>query len=221
MNTRQYRWLLCLILILAPVFSLPARTIALTAEDCDEMAVISAQAPKLSWAVPAQGGGGQYNTQPTLLWNSNMAVLMRFPFADLIPKGQRVTKAEMTIAPNYTAGPQGEVHVRRILVEWGHGVCHQYRMVRPQKIEWTQPGCRGAATDRANKDSAVFKIVKLGENTVDVTEDIELWYTGAVANRGWILNLEPEGAHIYLPSPYGPHGNTGKQWKLQITFEPK
>ena len=179
-------------LLLVPAKVSSARTIALSAEDCDEMAVISARAPKSSWAVPHSPG--TYTTAyATLLWSSDMAVLLRFPFADLIPKGQRITKAELTIAPNYKAGPPPEVHVHRILAEWGNGVSHQYRMTHPQKLEWTQPGCRGAATDRANKDSAVFRIEKLGENTVDVTEDVELWYTGAVANRGWVLTLEPEG----------------------------
>ena len=90
-----------------------------------------------------------------------------------------------------------------------------------KKFEWAQPGCLGPATDRANKDGAVFRTAKIGDYTADLTEDIELWYTGAVANHGWIWTLEPVGSRIYLPSPYCPRENTGKHWKLQITFEPK
>ena len=199
--------------------ALPARTITLTAEDADEMAAISPLAPRLSW-VMGQPTPGVFNAQPTLYWSSPIALLMRFPVKDHIPKGQRVTKAELTIAPNYVAGIP-EVHVRRVLAEWGTGVCHQYRMTYPQKLEWAQPGARGNATDRANKDSAVYKFAKVGEQTVDLTEDIELWYTGGSPNRGWIFTVEPDGNLAYLPSPYGPQVNGGKQWKLQITFEPQ
>ena len=79
---------------------LPARTIEVTAEDCDQMAAISADAPRLSWAV-APTANGVFNTQPQVQWNSKIAVLMRFPFTDIIPKGQRVTKAELTLTPTY------------------------------------------------------------------------------------------------------------------------
>lgn len=68
----------------------------------------------------------------------------------------------------------------------------------------------------------LIKVTKVGEYTVDVTEDIELWYTGAAVNRGWIMTLERDGEHIYLASPYTPgYLGGGKTWKLQITFEPQ
>jgi hypothetical protein len=56
---------------------------------------------------------------------------------------------------------------------------------------------------------------------VDVTEDVELWYTNAVSNRGWILAIENQSGPFYSPSPYSPRYNSGKRWKLQITFEPQ
>jgi hypothetical protein len=198
---------------------LPARTITLTAEDADQMAAIAAFAPRLSWVTTQPGNGGVFNTQPHLYWNSKIAVLIRLPFNELIPKGQRVTKAELTLNAHYIAGTEPKVTVRRILAEWGIGVCHQYRIAYPKKIEWTQPGGRGAATDRAARDSAVFKFAKIGEQTVDLTEDVELWYTGAAANRGWIFTMETDGEHVYMPSPYAPHANGPKQWKWQITYE--
>src|SRR5437868_3938400 len=89
-----------LLMIAAP---LCARTITLTAEDCDAMASISANAPRLSWAMSA-GAGGIFNTQPMLYWDSKIAVLMRFPIQDIVPKGQRITKAELTMGPTYIAG---------------------------------------------------------------------------------------------------------------------
>jgi hypothetical protein len=208
------------ILVLTLTTSLPARTIAVTAEDCDQIAAISAHAPRLSW-VMLPPSNGVFNTQPQLQWYSKIAVLMRLPFNEIIPKGQRVTKAELTLTPTYLAGGEPKVHVRRILAEWGAGVCHQYRIAHPEKIEWTQPGARGAATDRAAKDSAVFKWAKIAPQTVDLTEDVELWYTGAAANRGWILTMDTDGQHVYMPSPYAPHTSGGKQWKWQITYEPQ
>jgi hypothetical protein len=149
-----------------------------------------------------------------------MTFLIRFPIKDHVPKGQRVTKAELSIAPNYVATAP-EIHVRRILAEWGTGVCHDYRMTHPKKVEWNQPGGRGNSTDRANKDSAVFKFLKVGEQTADVTEDVELWYTGGANNRGWIMTLEPEGHVAYIGSPHPFHAAGAKTWKLQVTFEPQ
>lgn len=209
---------LALAILLTLSTSLHARTITITAEDCDQMACISAHAPRLSWAM-APPTGGVFSTMAQLQWNNKIALLMRFPLQELIPKDQRITKAELTIQCSYVAGSP-EVHVRRLLAEWGPGVCHEHRMTYPKKVPWDQPGGRGGATDRVVKDTAVFKFPKVGEYTVDVTEDIELWYTGAATNRGWIMTLEPDG-NVYLPSPYSPPLQGGKQWKLQITFEPR
>jgi hypothetical protein len=112
------------------------------------------------------------------------------------------------------------MHLRRVLAEWGPGVCHLYRMTVPKKVAWAQPGGRGGATDLANKESASVLVQALGEYTLDVTEDVELWYTGGAANRGWCF--WQEGAYaIYFPPPYNPHGVSAKSWKLRITFEPQ
>lgn len=208
---------LLVLLALAP--SAQARTITLTAEDCDEMAAISSLAPRLSWVMNPPNM--PFNTQPTLYWYNTISLLMRFPIKEAIPKGQRITKADFTINPSYIAGSI-DVDVRRLLAEWGTGVCYQYRMTYPKKLEWNQPGARGEATDRSNRASAVFKLNKAGEQTVDVTEDIELWYTGAAPNRGWVFTHYRDGYFGYFSSPYAPHCNgTSKEWKLQITYEPR
>jgi hypothetical protein len=60
----------------------------------------------------------------------------------------------------------------------------------------------------------------VGEYTIDVTEDIELWYTGAAVNRGWILAMEQNTGPVYLAAPFGTTHAAPKKWKLQITFEP-
>ena len=191
-----------------------ARTITITADDCDQMAVISATAPRLGWSNVI--GPGMYNTHTQLHLFSNMAILIRYPL-DRIPKGQRITKAEWTIPFAYTAGVNQRLSARRIMAEWGTGACHLFRTVYPTKVEWSRPGGLGANADRANQPTAVFMMKNSGEQTVDVTEDVELWYTGAAPNRGWILNLDEADQAIYFPAPYP----TGAGWKLQITYEPK
>ena len=194
-----------------------ARTITLTAEDCDRAAVLSEKAPRLSWAV-FQAAPGVYDTTGSLQVFRDITVLLRFPL-DAIPKGQRITKATLTVrASHVDGGPK--LLVRRVLADWGTGVCHSYRRAAPEKVGWAVPGGRGDATDRAAKVSATFHFSAAGEQTVDVTEDVELWYTGAAANHGWLMALDA-GHAVYLPSPYAPGTEGPKQWKLQITYEPQ
>ena len=205
---------LAVAVLLVSAGALSARTITLSADDCDQVAIITSQEPRLGWA-GYQPGPGIFATYTQINLYSHHAILVRFPL-DKIPKDQRITKAEWTIPASYVAGPKPQLTVHRLLAEWGTGVCHQYRQAFPKKVEWAVAGAKGVASDRANKASAIFRYDKAGSQTVDITQDIELWYTGAVPNRGWILNLEPDTA-IYLSSPYP----GGADWKLQITFEPK
>lgn len=195
-----------------------ARTITITAEASDRIACISASVPRMSWA-PIQHGPGIFDTAQQLQFRPGMALLIRFPL-DTLPVGQRIVKAELSLHVQY-AGGTSRLQVRRLLAEWGLGVCHQYRRTHPDKVEWSQPGGRGAGTDRAARDSALFVLKEVGDYSVDVTEDVELWYTGGAANRGWILTGENEQATVYLASPYSPNTGHAKQWKLQITFEPE
>ena len=194
-----------------------ARTITLTAEDCDRAAVLSEKVPRVSWA-SFQAAAGVYDAGANLQVFRDVTLLVRFPL-DKIPKGHRITKAELTVKPSHVDGGP-KLHVRRLLVDWGAGVSHQYRMTHPQKAAWAQPGGRGDAVDRIATAGAVLHFPTTAEQTVDVTEDVELWYTGAAANRGWIMHLET-GHAVYLPPLYAPTGDGPKQWKLQITFEPQ
>lgn len=209
----RHGWV-ALALLPALVDPVSARTISLTADDCDQIAVISSAVPRMSWAIA--NGTALFATYSSIQLYPNMAVLMRFPL-DKIPKGQRITKADLTVPVSYTAGVKQRLYLRRLLVEWGAGVCHEYRMVNPKKLSWSKPGALGVTSDRANKVSAIFKIDNAGDVSVDVTQDIELWYTGAVANHGWIFTLDDTGAIIYMPIPYP----TGASWKLNITYEPR
>jgi hypothetical protein len=213
-----WRWLAILGLLLVSAVPLQARTITLTGEDCDRMAVISARAPRVSWAAQSYGPGVFY-TYPQVQLFPEMAVLIRFPL-DKVPKGQRITKAELSVTSEYVAGTPN-VSVRRILADWGPGVCHLYYRTIPKKLKWTEPGGRGAGTDRAAKDSGVFRMDKAADYTTDVTEDVELWYTGATANRGWILLIDNNSGPTYLSTPCPSIHASGNRWKLQITFEPQ
>ena len=124
-----------------------------------------------------------------------MAIILRFSL-DSIPKGQRIQKAELTWMCGCVAG-RTKMQVHRLLADWGPGVSHQYYRQFPTKMPWSQPGGRGAS-DRVTKPTAQVLLVPPKENTVEVTQDVELWYTGSAPNRGWILSLENDAAsHLH------------------------
>jgi hypothetical protein len=193
-----------------------ARTIVITDEDCDDMAVISEDTPDLSWAM--------YDSLPGVLttymvsFNPKRAVLIRYPL-DKIPKGQRITSAEWIVPLTYVAGSP-HLEVRRMLAKWGMGVCHKYAKTYPKKVKWSKPGGRGVSSDRALKATAKKKVTEAKTLVFNVTEDVELWYSGSAANNGWILTDEDEGI-CYFSSPISPWVPGKGQWKLRITYEPK
>lgn len=197
------------------VGSLPARTIILSDEDCPRMAAIAAEAPRLSWAA-CELGAGSFLTN-YLDMTSSRSFLICYPL-DRIPKGQRITNAEWEIPVALTSAGEQRLYVRRIVGDWGVGVCHDYRSVRPKKVPWTVPGAKGASLDRALKPSGVMRAAGAGTCKLIVTEDVQLWYSDAAANQGWILNVEDADSLIRLNVPlYLGRG----QWKLRITYEPE
>lgn len=193
--------------------SVSARTITITAADCDRVACISSAWPTQSW--PA----GVY---PRLELRPGMSLLLRFRL-DRIPKDQRILKAELILSPEYVfGGPKAlptRLEVRRLLADWGTGVNFRHSRMYPTKVEWSQPAARGAS-DRVPQNSGTFQLKANAENAIEVTQDVDLWYTGGAPNRGWIMNLEAERGFTYLPAPYYPHGTTPSKWKLLITYEP-
>ena len=196
--------------------SLAARTIELTDFDCDRMAVISPQATKSSWAM-TELGPGEFTT--TLLdLRAERAFLVRFPL-DRIPEGQRIARAEWIVPVDFiTSTSEVKLYVRRLLGEWGPGVSYDFRMQRPKPIAWNQPGAKGVSTDRASQPSAVITVPGPGELTINVTEDVELWYAGVAENQGWIVNVEDPAGLVRLASPLW--AGQGK-YKLRITYEPE
>jgi len=202
----------CCLAFAAP---LAARTIELTDEDCERVAAIAAEAPRLSWA-GSEIAAGSYmvryiDVMPT------RSFLICYPL-ERIPKGQKITSAEWVIPVMLTNAGEQKLHVRRIVGNWGAGVCHTYRAVLPEKIPWSTPGAKGSAIDRALQSSGVAHVTGAGNITLNVTDDVQLWYTGAVANQGWILNVEEPRGMVRLHSPLVQGRG---HWKLRITYEPE
>jgi hypothetical protein len=210
---KRFAAIVILLVLTAPA---AARTITLTGGDCEDVAILNSDVPRMSFGVVIDNG--VVRADHNLRLYTNTAVLLRYPI-DRIPAGQRITKAELTLAVNYLYASNNEVHIRRLLTDWGTGVCHDFRQAFPEKLAWAEPGGRGDGKDRVAKSSAVFKVDKIAEYTVDVTEDVDLWYTGGAVNRGWIFTADVGGIHL-LP-PYSPQHGGSSQWRLRITYEPE
>lgn len=204
-------------LVLGLVLPAPAtaRTITLTDLDCYKIALISPESPRASWSGAQWATGEFHNIYAELYGNS--AALIQFPLGR-IPRGQRITNAELILSVALVA-PAGEqrLYVRRLLGDWGAGVSYQYRMTRPKKVEWTQAGARGPATDRVSRPTAVLRSSTAGSLSMNVTQDVELWYSGKVPNQGWILTVDEPGVFYRLHSPVYSRG----LWKLHVTYEPE
>lgn len=206
-----------LVLVTAP---LAARTIEVVDEECEHVAVISAAAPRLSWACEEYPLRGVFMTHWGFHLSPGRAFLICFPL-DKIPKGQRIRSAELTLPVWDVENGAGRITVRRILGSWGAGVCHQYRMVRPKPVEWTKPGARAVGSDCATKPTAVVRIIEKGRKLVNVTKDVEMWYHGDAANHGWIITADDPGTNLNLMSPISDYPAGRGVWKLTIEYVPE
>jgi len=190
-----------------------AKTIMMTDEETDQLAAIAAEAPRLSWA-GYESAPGVWNISLLDLY-PNRGLLIRFPL-DKIPRRQRITKAEFIVPIDYVYGNnEARLYVRRLLAEWGPGVCHLYRTTLPKPIEWKVPGAKGSGSDRVARGQVLKPVA--GEMTINVTEDVELWYSGVVRNHGWILSNDDAAMIRMGPWAFGGRG----RWKLRITYEPE
>lgn len=197
------------------------RTIELTDLDCELMAAIHEEAPLLSWA--GGGANGVYGNF-TLDFDSRgqrdrQAFLIQFPLQNRIPEGMRIVRAEL-IVPLATVYPeelQPRLALRRLEASWGIGVCYLYRQQLPEVLPWAEPGALAPGKDRARRPSAVVRTKTIGDLSIDVTQDVEIWNAGLMANYGWILELDEDSALVRMYSPPWSPGT----WKLRITFEPR
>ncbi len=192
------------------------RTIIVTATICDRMAGISDIAPRQSWAL-YQPWPGTYSST-TLTIQPRQSFLFRFDLGE-IPEGHRIAHAQLTLPVNTWSGVEPRFYLWRVLPDWGRGACHLYRKVeRDQKIEWTKPGAAGTSSDRATRPTDIVRITEAGDVTINVTEDLDLWNTGAAPNHGWMLTVEDPGTAVHLQSPAY---SAAARWKLRVTYEPQ
>lgn len=199
---------------LATCATVQARTIVMDATSCDRMAAIAKPAPRMSWAARTSGDD-IYNTGQIDLTDER-ALLLRFPL-DQIPAGNRIAHAELVVTVAAFSGVDPRFYVWRLLADWGHGVCYDYRTTLPKETPWTKPGARGLSSDRATRPTDIVRPTEIGEVVINVTEDVELWYTDQAPNNGWILTVEDPGVTMNLTSPTWT-GAPG--WRLRITYEP-
>ncbi len=201
-------------LLIVASSELRARTIELTDTDADKIAVIGAEAPLQGWAA-FEAAPGMFTTQFVSL-RARAAALIRVPL-DRIPAGNRITKAEWVIPVEWANVPEPHIYVWRIIGDWGIGACYKYRQMRPQPVEWAMPGARGNGTDRADQPTIVVQCKTQGDVTVNVTADVDLWYSGAAPNTGWMFTVEDD----ILLRLSAPSSTTRGCWKLRITYEPQ
>lgn len=213
-NQRSVKSLLWVLLAGVPLLT-PARTLVLDAQQADQMAAIHEQAQRLSWAAYSPRAG-QFDT----VWlnlNTEGRFLIRFDFT-MIPKGQRITHAELSVPVTVVSGTEPRLFLWRMQADWGVGVCHTYSMTEPKLLPWGMAGAKAPGRDRALTPTAVLRITSPGQQVVNVTEDVSLWYLGAAPSRGWMLSVEDEGVNMRLPSPAY---ETASDWRLLITYEPQ
>lgn len=215
-RVRHASWLFLCLVALSPL-SAYSRTIILDANDCDLMGAISAASARFSWAMyPSVAGGDVFYCTANVVLSPETSLLLRFPLS-AIPAGHRIAHAELLMPVHTWAGNDPRFFLWRLLADWGAGVSYLYRRTKPETVEWEKPGARGQSSDRATQPTDVIRIVKLGEVSVNVTEDVEVWYTGAAPNNGWLVTVEDPGVQVTILSPIW---NAPAEWKLRITYEP-
>ena len=115
-NGSVVRWLVLAVLA-SPIVS--GRTFELDDSDCERIAVIASDAPRLSWAgYPGESG---YGTGALRFGNSDTrksAFLIAFPI-ERIPKGMRITSATLSMNCILNYENKHRLQVRRIIGDWG------------------------------------------------------------------------------------------------------
>jgi hypothetical protein len=200
--------------LLALATAAPARTVVLTAEQMDRYGGLCDAAPLAGYALREYDPGLFHSGSIAL--TVDRSYLFRFPLQ--IPPGYRIVYAELVLPVNYVYGTEPRFYIWRLLADWGTGVCHLYRATKPAKVPWAQPGARGISSDRAIRPTDIVRVPVAADTTVNVTEDVELWYTKAAPNCGWLLTVEDPGCGVMFESPA--FMADPSRWRLRITYEP-
>lgn len=212
---RVFHILILAVVALAITPAARAETVILDATQIDQTAAIADVAPRLSWAMQ-EYAAGQFGVGAASI-SPGRSLMIRYSLAS-IPPGQRITHAEWLIPVGTVSGAEVRFYIWRTLGEWGPGVSHLYRTTFPKPVEWVRPGARGQSSDRATRPTQIVRLEGVGEQVINVTEDLEIWYTKAAVNAGWILTIEdPAAAVAFAATPLAGAGN----WRLRITYEPE
>lgn len=192
-----------------------ADTLVLDGTVIDRVAGISEAAPRQSLALTESAPDMSANTEVGLI--RGRSLLLRFPL-DSIPKGNRIVHAELIVPVIWGYGTEPRFYVWRLLADWGPGVSHLHRRTLPKPILWTRPHAAGISSDRATRPTDIVRASVTENKTINVTEDVELWHTGAAANHGWLFTVEDPDISIRM---YSPSVSYQAMWKLRITYEPE
>ncbi|HEY8665210.1 MAG TPA: hypothetical protein VIL86_01035 [Tepidisphaeraceae bacterium] len=203
-------------LLLLAAAGAQGRTIFLDFHDFDQIGGIAEAAPRQSLAFGEGPTAAFSNGQVAL--TPQVRFLVRYAL-DKVPAGNQIVYAELIVPATNIGGTEPRFYLWRMLADWGPGVCYAYRSARPEKVNWAKPGAGGIGSDRAAAPTDIPRIVQAGQVTINVTEDVEMWYSGAAKNNGWIFTVEDPGTIVILASPlWNPIPGS---WRLRITYEPK
>lgn len=215
-HLRHCRNLVLFLVLLVASRSASARTIIMDARDCDRMASIAEAAPRQSWAMNERSTG-TFDTARVHL-APQRSLLIRFPLSK-IPSKQRIAHAELLLPLVDFGGNEPRFYLWRIIANWGAGVSYLNRLAVPDVKPWVKPGARGHSSDRATRPTDIVRLTERKEVAINVTEDVNLWYSGIANNNGWMLSVEDPEVAVYFASPLWE--GSDQTWKLRITYEPQ
>ncbi len=204
-----------LLVALLAATSLPAATIELKGGSATRMALIDQQATKLSWAGGGRGREPYTNTELAVWPGRNF--LMAFDLGQ-IPAGQRIVQAELRVPLSRVSGTAPRLFLWRMVAGWGTGVCWEARQRYPEVAGWVVPGGLAPGLDRSVVPSVVAGELSVGELTLNVTDDVALWYAGVSPNHGWMFTADDPGVALFMRPPFW---DAASAWSLQLTYEPE
>ena len=207
--------LACIAFALLAAADAAARTITLDDTQVFHIAHIGPQVPQASWLGRHSSPGIYVNNYMDM--TPGRRFLIRYPI-ESIPPGQRIVSATWTIPVDQDPRVPIRLFVWRLLTPWGLGVNHQYRTQLPKPVPWAEPGAGAPGIDRAITPTATINIEGVGEQVIDVTQDVEMWYTGMAPNHGWVMAIDEANTVLRL---YTPLYNGRGKYRLRITYEPE
>lgn len=201
--------------LLAACLTTQARTITIEDTKITHIAHIGPELPQASW-IGSNASQGVYTTN-VIDMTPGRRLLIQYPLGQ-IPNGQRIVSAQWIIPVTHAPFDSHRLFVWRLLQPWGLGVNLTQRTQVPKPVPWSSPGADAPGVDRAITPTATIRISGVQEYVIDVTQDVELWYTGVAPNYGWVMALDEGNRLVRLASPLY---STPSVFTLRITYEPE